>query len=50
MEQLKIFDIWGNGPAIIYVWGGEGGEGGRGLKAFDGKINDKINLVPAKVL
>ena len=53
MEQLKIFDIWGNGPAIIYVWGGGGGggrEGGRGLKAFDGKINDKINLVPAKVL
>ena len=48
MEQLKIFDIWGNGPAIIYVWGG--GEGGRGLKAFDGKINDRINLVPAKVL
>ena len=27
----------------------EGG-GGRGLKDFDGKINDKINLVPAKVL
>ena len=47
MEQLKIFDIWVNGPVIIYVWGGEGG---RGLKDFDSKINDKINLVPAKVL
>ena len=49
MEQLKIFDIWVNGPVIIYVWGG-GGEGGRGLKDFDSKINDEINLVPAKVL
>ena len=48
MEQLKIFDIWVNGSVIIYVWGG--GEGGRGLKDFDSKINDKINLVPAKVL
>ena len=29
---------------------GGGGGGGRGLKDFDSKINDKINLVPAKVL
>ena len=50
MEQLKSFDIWVNGPVIIYVWGGGGGGGGRGLKDFDSKINDKINLVPAKVL
>ena len=35
---------------LLFMFGGEGGEGGRGLKAFDGKINDKINLVSAKVL
>ena len=35
---------------LLFMFGGGGGEGGRGLKAFDCKINDKINLVPAKVL
>lgn len=34
---------------LLFMFGG-GGEGGRGLKDFDSKINDEINLVPAKVL
>ena len=33
---------------LLFMFGG--GEGGRGLKDFDSKINDEINLVPAKVL
>ena len=33
---------------LLFMFGGGGG--GRGLKDFDSKINDKINLVPAKVL
>ena len=35
---------------LLFMFGGGGREGGRGLKDFDSKINDEINLVPAKVL